>query len=77
LIRLPKYFPHTITVSTRFYNSFHQNMTRRQLHPLVEPYDIGTLKVSDIHTLYYEQSGNPNGKPVVVLHGGPGFEFLR
>jgi proline iminopeptidase len=30
------------------------------------------LKVSDLHTLYYEQSGNPNGKPVVFLHGGPG-----
>jgi proline iminopeptidase len=30
------------------------------------------LKVSDLHTLYYEQSGNPKGKPVVFLHGGPG-----
>ena len=30
------------------------------------------LKVSDLHTLYVEESGNPNGKPVVFLHGGPG-----
>ncbi|EJD54055.1 prolyl aminopeptidase serine peptidase [Auricularia subglabra TFB-10046 SS5] len=32
----------------------------------------GTLKVSDVHTLYWEVSGNPNGNPVVFLHGGPG-----
>ena len=45
---------------------------RRSLYPEIEPYDVGLLKVSDLHTLYYEQSGNPNGKPVVFLHGGPG-----
>ncbi len=45
---------------------------RRQLYPAIEPYDTGSLKVSDLHTLYYEQSGNPEGKPVVFLHGGPG-----
>jgi proline iminopeptidase len=45
---------------------------RRSVYPEIEPYDTGFLKVSDLHTLYYEQSGNPNGKPVVFLHGGPG-----
>ncbi|CAN6337098.1 unnamed protein product [Urochloa humidicola] len=45
---------------------------KKDLYPLVEPYDTGFLKVSDIHTLYYEQSGNPQGHPVVFLHGGPG-----
>lgn len=45
---------------------------RRTLYPEIEPYDVGQLKVSELHTLYYEQSGNPNGKPVVFLHGGPG-----
>lgn len=45
---------------------------RRQLYPEIEPYDTGFLKVSDLHTLYYEQCGNPDGKPVVFLHGGPG-----
>jgi proline iminopeptidase len=45
---------------------------RRSLYPEIEPYDVGKLQVSDLHTLYYEQSGNPNGKPVVFLHGGPG-----
>ena len=44
----------------------------RKLYPDIEPYDSGTLKVDGRHTLYYEQSGNPKGKPVVVLHGGPG-----
>jgi proline iminopeptidase len=38
----------------------------------IEPYDEGMLAVSSIHTIYYEQSGNPQGKPVVFLHGGPG-----
>jgi len=45
---------------------------RREFHPLVEPYETGMLKVSDIHTIYYEQSGNPEGKPILILHGGPG-----
>lgn len=45
---------------------------RRGLYPEIEPFDEGFLKVSALHTLYYEQSGNPAGKPVVFLHGGPG-----
>ncbi|HVI60316.1 MAG TPA: prolyl aminopeptidase [Luteimonas sp.] len=44
----------------------------RTLYPDIEPYDTGTLAVDDRHTLYYEQCGNPDGKPVVLLHGGPG-----
>lgn len=42
------------------------------LYPLQEPHRSGTLPVSDLHTLYWEESGNPKGKPVVFLHGGPG-----
>ncbi len=45
---------------------------RRTLYNPIEPYDSGHISVSDIHQLYYEQCGNPNGKPVVFLHGGPG-----
>ena len=45
---------------------------RRSLYPAIEPYDTGMLQVDAVHTLYYEQSGNPQGKPVVFLHGGPG-----
>lgn len=44
----------------------------RDLYPALEPYETGFLQVSDLHTLYYEQVGNPTGKPVVFLHGGPG-----
>ncbi len=42
------------------------------LYPAIEPYDAGFLQVSPLHRVYYEQSGNPRGKPVVFLHGGPG-----
>ena len=44
----------------------------RGLYPEIEPFDAGTLAVDGRHTLYYEQCGNPDGKPVVMLHGGPG-----
>ena len=44
----------------------------RSLHPEIEPFDTGMLKVDGRHALYYEQCGNPQGKPVVLLHGGPG-----
>jgi proline iminopeptidase len=42
------------------------------LYPPIAPYRTGMLPVSALHTLYYEESGNPQGKPVVFLHGGPG-----
>ncbi|UXI69525.1 prolyl aminopeptidase [Tahibacter amnicola] len=45
---------------------------RRDLYPDIEPFDTGYLAVSDLHNIYYEQCGNPTGKPVVFLHGGPG-----
>ncbi len=44
----------------------------RTLYQSIEPYDSGHLQVSERHSLYYEQCGNPDGKPVVLLHGGPG-----
>ncbi|PIQ24570.1 prolyl aminopeptidase [bacterium (Candidatus Blackallbacteria) CG17_big_fil_post_rev_8_21_14_2_50_48_46] len=42
------------------------------LFPEIEPYHTGFIKVSDPHSLYYEACGNPEGYPVVFLHGGPG-----
>lgn len=42
------------------------------MYPEIEPYHSSFIKVSELHTVYYEQCGNPNGKPVVFLHGGPG-----
>jgi len=44
----------------------------RSLYPEIQPYATGTLKVDGRHELYFEQCGNPEGKPVVLLHGGPG-----
>ncbi|MEO1036775.1 MAG: prolyl aminopeptidase [Pseudomonadota bacterium] len=46
--------------------------SHRTLYPAIDPYMSDWLDVGDGHRLYFEQSGNPNGKPVVVLHGGPG-----
>ena len=42
------------------------------LWPEMEPYETDYLRVSDIHKIYYELCGNSEGKPVFVLHGGPG-----
>ncbi len=45
---------------------------RRELYPAIEPNRTGFLDVDGGHRIYYEECGNPNGKPVVFLHGGPG-----
>ena len=45
---------------------------RRELYPPIEPGRTGFLDVGDGHQVYYEECGNPRGKPVVFLHGGPG-----
>jgi len=42
------------------------------LYPAIRPFQKARLRVSALHELYYEQSGNPQGKPAVFLHGGPG-----
>jgi proline iminopeptidase len=51
-------------------------MKKYQLYPEIEPYITGTLKVSGIHTLFYEEAGNKDGRPVIFLHGGPGVGIL-
>ncbi|KQQ85796.1 prolyl aminopeptidase [Aureimonas sp. Leaf324] len=45
---------------------------RRQLYPTIQPYRTGQFDVGDGHILYFELCGNPDGKPVIFLHGGPG-----
>jgi len=42
------------------------------LYPVTDPYEEGYLQVSTRHSLYYAQFGNPDGLPVLVVHGGPG-----
>jgi proline iminopeptidase len=44
----------------------------KQLYPEIEPFNEFQLQVSDLHTIHIEESGNPEGKPVIFLHGGPG-----
>src|ERR1700741_4403344 len=45
---------------------------RRTLYPPIDPFDTGRLAVDAPHNLYYEQCGNPKGKPGRFVHGGPG-----
>ncbi len=45
---------------------------RRSLYPELEPYRTGWLKVPGGHDIYYEECGSPAGKPVAIVHGGPG-----
>lgn len=49
-----------------------QPETLRGLYPPIEPFASGMLDVGDGHSIYWEQCGNPQGKPAVFLHGGPG-----
>ena len=55
-------------------NLIYSNPNDQQIpfYPEIEAYKTEFLKVSEIHNLYLEQSGNPNGRPVIFLHGGPG-----
>jgi len=45
---------------------------RRELFPPIEPFSTGRLRVSELHTIHYEECGRPDGQPLVFLHGGPG-----
>lgn len=47
-------------------------MARVGLYPPIEPRERGKLRVSELHEIYYEECGNPDGKPVLMVHGGPG-----
>ena len=43
-----------------------------QLYPPIEPYEQGLMDVGHGHQVYWEECGNPQGKPALVIHGGPG-----
>ncbi len=45
---------------------------RTDFYPPIAPYETGHMQLDALHTMYFEQSGNPNGVPVLFLHGGPG-----
>jgi hypothetical protein len=46
--------------------------SRRRLYRAIEPYRTGFLRASGLHEMYLEECGNPDGKPAIYLHGGPG-----
>ena len=50
----------------------HAPALRTELYPEIEPLEAGMLALDGLHHMYWEVSGNPNGKPVIFLHGGPG-----
>lgn len=45
---------------------------RQEFYPPIEPWQSGRLPLDAVHSMYFEQSGNPEGIPVLFLHGGPG-----
>ena len=49
-----------------------QKRAVQYLYPPIDPFDQRVIDMGDGHQIYMEQSGNPDGLPVVVLHGGPG-----
>lgn len=49
-----------------------ENQAADKLYPPIQPYQTGYLKVSELHEIFFQLGGNPEGKPVMVLHGGPG-----
>jgi len=53
-------------------NADSQNGASRRLYPVIQPYRYEMLEVTDGHVLYVEECGNPEGIPVIILHGGPG-----
>ncbi|HUY83365.1 MAG TPA: prolyl aminopeptidase, partial [Steroidobacteraceae bacterium] len=63
---------HTSSAGGAAQRATSKTAARRSLYPAVEPYRRGFLRVSDVHEIYFEESGNPAGKPAVFLHGGPG-----
>lgn len=50
----------------------HHTDVNADFYPEIEPLQIGMLQLDQTHTMYWEESGNPRGVPVVFLHGGPG-----
>ena len=47
-------------------------MANQHFYPEIEPYKSGMMPVDDIHTIYWEECGNPDGEPILFIHGGPG-----
>jgi proline iminopeptidase len=61
----------TVPKSLSYASALHPR-PMRELFPPIAPYSQGFMSVDDAHTIYWEQSGNPDGAPILVVHGGPG-----
>lgn len=70
--RRPRCTSSPTTTRTSRINATDPLAPERRLYDPIEPYATGFLDVGDGHRLYWEECGNPDGKPVVFLHGGPG-----
>ncbi len=64
--------PFSIATASLLTHSIKEVDHQHSLYSIVSPSEKGYLQVSDIHRLYYATYGNPQGFPVIVLHGGPG-----
>ena len=60
------------SVHMKIAKKYSKPRARRTLYPAIRPYRKGFLRVSELHEIYFEESGNRRGKPVIFLHGGPG-----
>ena len=62
---------HDLTILAEFMPLSNQSIDEI-LYPEIDAYSTGFLQVSELHTIAWERSGNPDGIPVIVIHGGPG-----
>ena len=62
---------HVLTILAEFMPLSNQSIDE-VLYPEIDAYSTGFLQVSELHTIAWERSGNPDGIPVIVIHGGPG-----
>lgn len=62
---------HDLTILAEFMHLSNQSIDE-VLYPEIDAYSTGFLQVSELHTIAWERSGNPDGIPVIVIHGGPG-----
>jgi proline iminopeptidase len=61
-----------VALTLVIHESIFSGHTAQMPYPPIEPYDQGLLDVGDDNLIYWETSGNPDGKPALVVHGGPG-----
>ena len=52
--------------------SFNEQSIEDVLYPKIDAHTTGILEVTELHTIAWERAGNPDGMPVIVIHGGPG-----